>query len=135
MLKICKGKHLLLSFIGLILLLLQVAVPAARAADVKLSWNRNPESTVTGYKLRYGNAPGTYQTALSCGNNTAYTVTGLGAGKYYFAVTATDSSGKESGYSNEVSTTIAATGCTSTVSPGTRSLISTAQTMIFTVTT
>jgi len=55
-------KYELVSFIGLILLLLHVAVPAARAADVTLSWDRNSESTVVGYKLHYGNASRTYQT-------------------------------------------------------------------------
>ena len=128
-------KYELVSFIGLILLLLHVAVPAARAADVTLSWNRNSESTVVGYKLHYGNASRTYQTALSCGNNTTYTVTGLGAGTYYFALTASDSAGQESGYSNEVSKTIAAAGCTYAVAPTNRSLLSTAQPASFTVTT
>ena len=128
-------KYELVSFIGLILLLLHVAVPAARAADVTLSWDRNSESTVVGYKLHYGNASRTYQTALSCGNNTTYTVTGLGAGTYYFALTASNSAGQESGYSNEVSKTIAAAGCTYTVAPTNRSLLSTAQPASFTVTT
>jgi hypothetical protein len=37
---------------------------------------------------------------------TAYTVTGLPTGTHYFAVTAFDTSGNESDYSNEVSKTI-----------------------------
>ncbi|HJV65773.1 MAG TPA: hypothetical protein VJ550_08570 [Geomonas sp.] len=35
-----------------------------------------------------------------------YTVTGLETGTYYFTVTAVDSSGNESGYSNEARKTI-----------------------------
>jgi hypothetical protein len=33
----------------------------------------------------------------------SYTISGLGEGVYYFAVTASNAAGKESGYSNEVS--------------------------------
>src|SRR5439155_684940 len=59
----------------------------------------------------------------------------LGAGTYYFALTASNSAGQESGYSNEVSKTVAAAGCTYTVAPTNRSLLSTAQPASFTVTT
>ncbi|PYV37574.1 MAG: hypothetical protein DMG09_14365 [Acidobacteria bacterium] len=93
----------------------QAGAPSTASADVTLAWDRSADSTVVSYKLYYGVASGTYQTSLSCGNNTSYTVTGLGAGTYYFAVTAGDSSGNESGYSNEVSRTI--TGCAYSISP------------------
>src|SRR5207248_5228500 len=113
----------------------QAGAPSTARADVTLAWDRSADSTVVSYKLYYGVASGTYQTSLSCGNNTSYTVTGLGAGTYYFAVTASNSAGQESGYSNEVSKTIAAAGCTYTVAPTNRSLLSTAQPASFTVTT
>lgn len=61
---------------------------------------------ITGYKVCYGTASGNYTTSVDVGNVTTYTVTGLSGGTtYYFAVTASNSSG-ESGYSNEVSKTI-----------------------------
>jgi hypothetical protein len=41
---------------------------------------------------------------VSVGNQTSFTVSGLPRGAlHYFAVTAIDSSGQDSGYSNEVS--------------------------------
>ncbi|PYU86673.1 MAG: hypothetical protein DMG08_29415 [Acidobacteria bacterium] len=72
----------------------QGGAAATASADVTLSWDRNAESTIVGYKLYYGAASGSYQTSASCGNTTTYTVTGLGAGTYYFAVTASDSAGR-----------------------------------------
>lgn len=43
--------------------------------------------------------------AIDVGNATTYSVEGLGAGTYYFAVTAYNSAGDESLFSNEVSKT------------------------------
>jgi len=41
---------------------------------------------------------------ISAGAATSYTVTGLATGRqYYFAVTSVDTTGTESGYSNEAS--------------------------------
>jgi uncharacterized repeat protein (TIGR02543 family) len=61
----------------------------------------NPAS----YRLYFGSAPGTYQQpygqGISMGNVTTYTLMGLSSGTYYFAVTAVDSLGNESAYSNE----------------------------------
>ena len=68
-----------------------------------LAWDANTEPDLSGYKLYYGTASGTYGTPINVGNVTTYTVTGLTDGQtYYFAVTAYDSVGNESGYSNEV---------------------------------
>ena len=65
-------------------------------------------SGLSGYRVYYGTAPGSYLQArgagASAGTSTSYTATGLLAGKvYYFAVTAVDSSGNESAFSNEAS--------------------------------
>jgi Fibronectin type III domain len=74
---------------------------------VRLEWNPVPEPNVTGYRVYYGTASGAYLQPLGQGlasTATNYTVTGLaGAHRYFFAVTATNSLGKESAYSNEVS--------------------------------
>ncbi len=83
------------------------------AADVTIAWDANTESNLAGYKVYYGTASGVYDTPIVLGNQTTYTITGLPAGTYYIAVTALNSSGLESGYSNEVSTTIAGTPSTS----------------------
>ncbi|WP_172425984.1 fibronectin type III domain-containing protein [Sulfuricaulis limicola] len=72
-----------------------------------LTWDAVPATNLSGYRVYYGTTPGTYQQApgqgLSVGNITTYTLMGLSNGtRYYFAVTAFDTAGNESGYSNEV---------------------------------
>jgi fibronectin type 3 domain-containing protein len=77
--------------------------PWAIAAQVNLSWNANTEPDLAGYSIRYGTSSRSYTTKITVGKTTQYTVTGLSAGQtYYFAATAYDTSGNESGYSNEV---------------------------------
>lgn len=91
----------------LFLPLLIVAIgPMALAGDLTLAWDPVDSSDVTGYRLYYGPAPGTYESVIDVGNITVFTVTDLTPGKYYFAVTAYDAYGNESGFSNEVSDTI-----------------------------
>ena len=73
-----------------------------------MSWTASPDANVTGYRVYYGTAPGAYSqprgSGLTTGNATSWTVSGLNPGTlYYFAVTAVDSQGNESAYSNEVS--------------------------------
>ena len=72
-----------------------------------LEWNAVNFATLSGYRVYYGTTSGSYLQApgagVNVGNITNFTVTGLGAGtRYFFAVTAFDSSNNESGYSNEV---------------------------------
>ena len=55
-------------------------------------------------RIHYGTASGSYSVHTDVHNVTTHTVTGLTAGQtYYFAATAYDASGNESGYSNPVS--------------------------------
>jgi len=70
---------------------------------------------LTSYRIYYGQSSRNYNKTItlpitstlcqSKGNAEvcSYTVSGLGAGVYYFAVTACNAAGKESGYSNEMS--------------------------------
>jgi hypothetical protein len=81
----------------------------ARAADATLAWDANTESDLAGYKIYYGNGSHVYGSPVILGKVTTYTITNLPAGTYYFAVTAYNTAGLESGYSNEVSTTISGT--------------------------
>lgn len=87
----------------------QLAVTRTTSTNVaNLSWDANVESDVVGYRVYYGTSPGSYQQVRGAGvavtSGTGYTVTGLTSGvRYYFAVTAFDGSGNESGYSREVS--------------------------------
>lgn len=75
------------------------------AGDAILSWDPNTEPDLAGYKVYYGTAAGHYGTPIDAGNVITFTATGLGLGTYYFAITAYDTSGNESGYSNETSKT------------------------------
>ncbi|TAK02130.1 MAG: fibronectin type III domain-containing protein [Candidatus Manganitrophaceae bacterium] len=60
---------------------------------------------MAGYKVYYGTVSRHYGAPITVGNQTAYTVTGLGLGTYYFALTAYDAAGNESAFSNEISKT------------------------------
>ncbi len=77
---------------------------------VQLAWNPVTGQNVTGYRVYYGTTSQTYLQPFGQGlasTAATYTVTGLaGAHRYFFAVTATNSLGKESTYSNEASVDI-----------------------------
>ena len=92
-----------LMFFSVLLLALLISV-WARAEQATLAWDANTESDLAGYKLHYGTASNSYSVHIDVNNVTTYTVAGLTAGQtYYFAATAYDASGNESGYSNSVS--------------------------------
>ncbi len=78
----------------------------AYAGDVTLEWDPNTETDLAGYKIYYGTASRSYSAPISLGLQSSYTITGLAAGTYYFAVTAFNQDGLESAFSNEVFTTI-----------------------------
>src|SRR5437867_3476178 len=80
------------------------------AGDVGLAWDAS--TGAAGYKVHFGTASGVYGTPVDVGINTTYTVTGLAAGTYYFAVTAYNSSGVQSGFSNEVNWAVTAADTT-----------------------
>jgi hypothetical protein len=77
-----------------------------QAATVRLSWDANSQANLAGYKVYYGTASHSYDTSIYVGNTTTYAVASLNPGTYYFAVTAWDTSGNESGFSNEVAATL-----------------------------
>jgi hypothetical protein len=95
----------------------------AYAADVTLAWDANTEENLAGYKVHYGRASGNYDGAGSgsepspitvplsslVASSPEFTVRDLPDGTYYFVVTAFNTDGLESGYSNEVSAEIAST--------------------------
>ena len=75
----------------------------SHAAQVTMGWNASTDPRITGYKLYYGTLSKNYHAVIDVGNKTTYTISGLPIGStYYFAATGYDSSGVESGYSNEV---------------------------------
>ena len=89
-------------------LLLLVLAGSALAQDVTLVWDPNSEADFAGYKVYYGTASGVYGAPIVIGAQTTYTIQNLPAGTYFFAVTAYNKAGLESGYSNEVTKTISA---------------------------
>jgi len=104
------------------LLYLSLPLSDIHSAQVSLAWNASTSSGIAGYKVHYGTSSGSYSTVIDVGNNTTYTISSLQSGlTYYFAVTVYDSSGNESGYSNEVSYT-APGSCTYTISPTSQSM-------------
>ena len=84
-------------------------VQFAAAASVTLSWNRNQEPDIAGYRVYWGTSSRGYTDSVTI-NDTAnqpvqktYTVDGLAEGKtYYFAVKAVDLAGQVSSFSDEV---------------------------------
>ncbi|MBR9682473.1 MAG: hypothetical protein GOV02_02255 [Candidatus Aenigmarchaeota archaeon] len=86
----------------------------AHSADITFEWDANTEPDLAGYKLHAGGATGVYNPDLTIdvGNVVTYTATGFSDGDWFFAATAYDKDGNESGYSNEVAVTI------DTVAPG-----------------
>ncbi len=78
--------------------------PHLTASALTLAWDPNTEPDLAGYQVYYGTQPGMYDFVLDVGNITQYTVTGLEPEtRYYFALTAYDTSWNESDFSDEVS--------------------------------
>src|SRR2546425_857338 len=95
-------------FVACVLTVLCSLAPAlSSAAQVALAWDANTDPDLAGYKLYYSISSGSYQLSVDVGNQTSYTLSGLLEGQiYYFAATAYNLSGSESGFSNEVSKAI-----------------------------
>ena len=71
------------------------------ADAVSLQWDRNPETNIVGYRVYVGRVSRVYDSVLDIGNSTSANVP-TSPGITYFAVTAYDSAGLESGFSSEV---------------------------------
>jgi hypothetical protein len=91
------------------------ATPPPASGSATLSWTTpttntdgTPLTDLAGFTLNYGNSPGVMSQAVNVSTATAtgYTVQGLGAGTWYFSVTAYTSIGTQSAPSDVVSTTI-----------------------------
>lgn len=72
-------------------------------ADVTLGWNLNPEPEVQGYRLYWGAASRFYTNFIRFGNTNQGTVPGIArTNRNYFALTAINSAGIESDFSDEL---------------------------------
>ena len=79
------------------------------AGSATLHWQANTEPDLAGYRIYYGTSSRSYGSYIPVDKDTtSYTIKNLTEGRtYYFALTAVDTSGNESGYSQEVWKTIA----------------------------
>ena len=86
--------------VGLILCVALHLGTTSEATTVRLAWDANQEEGVAGYRVYYGTAPDNYPNFVDVGNATEAQVNGLVAGvNYYLTVTAYNSAGLESSYS------------------------------------
>ncbi len=77
------------------------------SSQVTLAWDQSTDPQVVGYKLHYGTSSGEYSAVFDAGNQPAATLSGLQSGvPYFFAATAYDAYGNQSGYSAEVTYTL-----------------------------
>ncbi|MFP7753692.1 Ig-like domain-containing protein [Thermodesulfobacteriota bacterium B35] len=95
------------------LLCLGTLPPSLLAARVDFSWLPNTEPNLAGYRIHYGISSGNYTDVIDVGlppvadGRVHAGIDDLTPGQtYYFAATAYDSSGIESDYSTEISTTV-----------------------------
>ena len=95
------------------LLCLGILPQSLLAARVDFSWLPNTEPTLAGYRIYYGISSGNYTQVIDVGlppvadGRVHAGIDDLTPGQtYYFAATAYDSSGIESDYSTEISTTV-----------------------------
>lgn len=85
---------------------IMLVFPRTCAGDqcVTLAWDPNPETNVAGYIMYYGSESRNYTNSVDVGNITTNMVCGLVDGvTYFFAVTAYNTDGMQSDYSDEVS--------------------------------
>jgi len=76
--------------------------PPWNPTTVSLGWSPSSATNVVGYNIYYGTSSGDYTSEITIGNVSAITLSNLTSGvTYYFAATAFDAAGNESGFSNE----------------------------------
>jgi hypothetical protein len=111
------------TFFRTLLTVLLLALPGVvQAGSVMLAWDPSVSTDVAGYHVYWGGASGTYTNVVDAlrytnvvdaPRFTQATISGLTEGAtYFFAATAYDSSGRESGFSNEVNYTLPAVSST-----------------------
>ncbi len=104
------------SFLPLFLTcMILIIAQVASASSVTLTWNRNQEPDIAGYKIYWGKISGHYSNSATVQDraNTpptrSYTIDNLEPGTtYYFSITAFDLAGQESVFSDEATIQIAA---------------------------
>jgi Fibronectin type III domain len=78
-------------------------VSYSKAIDITLAWDPNTDSNLAGYKLFIGLSSRNYTQVVDVGKTEQYTIRDLIEGTvYFFALTAYNQNGLESGFSNEI---------------------------------
>jgi hypothetical protein len=93
----------------ILLLLMVIVIPSiVYPGPIRLEWDHSASSGVTGYHIYWGTTSGIYGAQkVTTGYVQTAMVSGLNPGTgYFFAATAFDAEGNESGYSNEIHTII-----------------------------
>jgi len=102
--------------IGILVVVMVSFGQHAFATGVRISWQPGT-GDVAGYKVYYGKASGDYDNVIDVGNVTTVDIGDLEYTNYFFAITAYNPSGEESGYSEEMQASIGPNG-TGEVLPG-----------------
>jgi hypothetical protein len=100
--------------------LLSIYAARAQTSSVQLAWNPSVGPHPAGYRIYDGISSHTYTNIVQVGNVTNATISGLPVGvTYFFSVTAYDTTGLESPFSNEISykVTNSPPNCTYTLTP------------------
>lgn len=71
-------------------------------ATVFIQWKKNTENDLAGYNIYWGTQSRKYSNAKNSGMDTSSTINNLLTGQYFFSVTAYDTIGNESNFSDEV---------------------------------
>lgn len=93
--RICLVAIMLFCFISLVF-----ALPGVKRW--RLAWDPNAEADLAGYKVYYGITSGDYGFVVDVGNVTQWDIPPDLNEQYFFVLTAYDTSGNESDFSNEV---------------------------------
>jgi hypothetical protein len=80
-------------------------VETDQTGTVSLAWDQSPSPNISGYKVYWGSGSRRYRDPLVISKRTSYKIANLVDGNYFFSVTAFRDS-EESGFSNEVPTTV-----------------------------
>jgi hypothetical protein len=91
------------AIVSTLLLLLALFPGRLAASALTVAWAPNTEDDLAGYSVYYGIQSGNYDSVIDVGNVVQYTVSNLEPDTHYYcAVTAYDTSGNESNFSEEV---------------------------------
>ena len=99
-----KKDNFVLMTILLGILLLILGFQKIYPAQINMTWNANTETDLAGYSVFIGKSSRSYDRSVDAGNTTSFVVDGVRENiELFFAVTAYDTAGNESKYSEEMS--------------------------------